>query len=73
MTEDEIRERIKKLERKMEEYLEIGNTKRANIISTEIRKWEELLYKIDGSLEKRISRLEAFIKSKDLWQSYLKF
>lgn len=73
MTEDEIRERIKKLEIKMEEYLEIGNTKRANIISNEIRKWEELLYKIDGSLEKRISKLEKFIKSKDLWQSYLNF
>jgi hypothetical protein len=50
MTEDEIREKIKKLEIRMEEYLEIGNTKRANIISNEIRKWEELLYKIDGSL-----------------------
>ena len=73
MTEDEIRERIKKLEIKMEEYLEIGNTKRANIITNEIRKWEELLYKIDGSLEKRISKLEKFIKSKDLWQSYLNF
>lgn len=73
MTEDEIRERIKKLEIRMEEYLEIGNTKRANIISNEIRKWEELLYKIDGSLEKRISKMERFIKSKDLWQSYLNF
>ena len=69
MTEDEIREKIKKLEIRMEEYLEIGNTKRAN----EIRKWEELLYKIDGSLEKRISKLEKFIKSKDLWKSYLNF
>ena len=69
MTEDEIREKIKKLEIRMEEYLEIGNTKRANII----RKWEELLYKIDGSLEKRISKLEKFIKSKDLWKSYLNF
>nr|DAM54138.1 MAG TPA: hypothetical protein [Caudoviricetes sp.] len=73
MTEDEIREKIKKLEIRMEEYLEIGNTKRANIISNEIRKWEELLYKIDGSLEKRISKLEKFIKSKDLWKSYLNF
>ena len=73
MTEDEIREKIKKLEIRMEEYLEIGNTKRANIISNEIRKWEDLLYKIDGSLEKKIEKLEAFIKSKDLWQSYLNF
>lgn len=36
MTEDEIRERIKKLERKMEGYLEIGNTKRAKEILKEI-------------------------------------
>lgn len=73
MTEEEIRERIEKLESKMEEYLEIGNTKRASAISIEIRKWEDLVYKIDGSLEKKIDKLEAFIKSKDLWQSYLNF
>ena len=45
MTEEEIKERIKKLNKKLEGYLEVGNTKRVNAITNEIRKWENLLYK----------------------------
>ena len=73
MTEEEIKERIKKLNKKLEGYLEVGNTKRVNAITTEIRKWENLLYKIDGSLEKKIERLENFIQHKDLWLEYLHY
>ena len=73
MTEEEIKERIKKLNKKLEGYLEVGNTKRVNAITNEIRKWEKLLYKIDGSLEKKIERLENFIQHKDLWLEYLHY
>lgn len=73
MTEEEIKERIKKLNEKLEGYLEVGNTKRVNAITNEIRKWENLLYKIDGSLERRIEKLESFIKHKDLWLEYLHY
>lgn len=73
MTEEEIKERIKKLNKKLEGYLEVGNTKIVNAITNEIRKWENLLYKIDGSLEKKIERLENFIQHKDLWLEYLHY
>lgn len=73
MTEEEIRERIKLLEQRKNGYLEVGNTRQANKIQNEIYKWENLLERININLEKTINRLESFIKSKDLWESYLHF
>lgn len=73
MNEDEIRERIEVLEARKNGYLEVGNTNQVRKIENEIHKWEDLLEKINGNLEKKIERLESFIKSKDLWESYLHF
>lgn len=73
MTEAEIRERIKLLEQRKNGYLEVGNTRQVNKIQNEIYKWENLLERINVNLEKKINRLESFIKSKDLWESYLHF
>lgn len=39
----------------------------------EINKWEDLLELINVSLEKKVEKLENFIKSKNLWESYLHF
>lgn len=71
MSEDEIRTRIEILEKRRMGYLEVGNTKRANKIEEEIYKWENLLEKITTNYEEKIKKLEDFIKSKDLWNSYL--
>lgn len=71
MNEDEIRARVNILEKRRMEYLEVGNTKRANKIEEEIHKWENLLEKITTNYEEKIKKLEDFIKSKDLWDSYL--
>ena len=65
--------KIKLLEQRKNDYLEVGNTRQVNKIQNEIYKWENLLEKINGSLEKKINRMESFIKSKDLWESYLHF
>ena len=73
MNKDEIRERIEVLEARKNGYLEVGNTNQVRKIENEIHKWEDLLEKINGNLEKKIERLESFIKSKDLWESYLHF
>lgn len=71
MSEDEIRDRIAKLEERAIGYLEVGNTKRADAIKNEIYKWEDLLSRINLNTEKTIKKLEDFIKAKDLWSSYL--
>lgn len=73
MNEEEIRERIEILKLRQNGYLEVGNTRQVNKIQNEIYKWENLLERINGNLEKKIERLESFIKSKDLWESYLHF
>lgn len=73
MNEDEIRARIDLLEKRKNGYLEVGNTNQVRKIENEIHKWENLLERINGSLEKKIEKLENFIKSKDLWESYLHF
>lgn len=73
MNEEEIRKRIEVLEIRENGYLEAGNTRQANKIRNEIYKWEDLLERINGSLEKKVEKLENFIKSKDLWESYLHF
>lgn len=73
MNEEEIRERIEILKSRQNGYLEVGNTRQVNKIQNEIYKWENLLERINGNLEKKIERLESFIKSKDLWESYLHF
>lgn len=46
MTEQEIRERIKKCQIMAQEYREVNNTRRAKTYEEEIYKWEELLEKI---------------------------
>lgn len=73
VNEEEIRERIEVLEARKNGYLEVGNIRQANKIQNEIYKWEDLLEKINGNLEKKVEKLENFIKSKDLWESYLHF
>ena len=73
MNEDEIRKRIEILEIRKNGYLEVGNTNQVRKIENEIHKWEDLLERINGSLEKKVEKLENFIKSKDLWESYLHF
>lgn len=73
VNEEEIRKRIEVLEARENGYLEVGNTRQANKIRNEIYKWEALLERINGSLEKKVEKLEYFIKSKDLWESYLHF
>ena len=73
MNEDEIRKRIEVLEKRKNGYLEVGNTNQVRKIENEIHKWENLLERINGSLEKKVEKLENFIKSKDLWESYLHF
>ena len=73
MNEEEIRERIEILKSRQNGYLEAGNTRQVNKIQTEIYKWENLLERINCNSEKTIERLENFIKSKDLWESYLHF
>ena len=73
MNEEEIRERIEILKSRQNGYLEVGNTRQVNKIQNEIYKWENLLERINSNLEKKIERLESFIKSKDLWESYLHF
>lgn len=73
MNEDEIRERIEILEIRKNGYLEVGNTNQVRKIENQIHKWEDLLERINGSLEKKVEKLENFIKSKDLWESYLHF
>lgn len=73
MNEDEIRERIEVLEKRKNGYLEVGNTNQVRKIENEIHKWEELLERINGNLEKKVEKLERFIKSRDLWESYLHF
>lgn len=73
MNEEEIRERIEILKLRQNGYLEVGNTRQVNKIQNEIYKWENLLERINVNLEKKIERLESFIKSKDLWESYLHF
>ena len=73
VNEDEIRARIDLLEKRKNGYLEVGNTNQVRKIENEIHKWENLLERINGSLEKKIEKLENFIKSKDLWESYLHF
>lgn len=73
MTEDEIRKRIEILESRKSGYLELGNTRQVNKIQNEIYKWENLLERINVNSEKTIERLEHFIKSKGLWESYLHF
>ena len=73
MNEDEIRERIEVLEKRKNGYLEVGNTNQVRKIEDEIHKWEDLLERINGNLEKKVEKLERFIKSRDLWESYLHF
>ena len=73
MNEEEIRERIEILKLRQKGYLEVGNTRQVNKTQNEIYKWENLLERINVNLEKKIERLESFIKSKDLWESYLHF
>ena len=74
MNEEEIRKRIEVLEARENGYLEAGNTRQANKIRNEIYKWEDLLERINVSfLEKKVEKLENFIKYKDLWESYLHF
>lgn len=73
MNEDEIRERIEVLEKRKNGYLEVGNTNQVRKIENEIHKWEDLLERINGNLEKKVEKLERFIKSRDLWESYLHF
>ena len=73
MNEHEIRARIDLLEKRKNDYLEVGNTNQVRKIENEIYKWENLLERINGNLEKRIEKLERFIKYKDLWESYLHF
>ena len=73
VNEDEIRKRIEILEIRKNGYLEVGNTNQVRKIENEIHKWEDLLERINGSLEKKVEKLENFIKSKDLWESYLHF
>ena len=73
MNEEEIRERIEILKLRQNGYLEVENTRQVNKIQNEIYKWENLLERINVNLEKKIERLESFIKSKDLWESYLHF
>ena len=73
MNEDEIRKRIDVLNVRRNGYLEVGNTNQVRKIENEIHKWENLLERINGSLEKKVEKLESFIKSKDLWESYLHF
>lgn len=58
MNEDEIRKRIEVLEVRENGYLEVGNTRQANKIRNEIYKWEDLLERINGNLEKKIEKLE---------------
>ena len=71
MDENEIRKRIEVLEKRKIGYLEVGNTNQVRKIQNEINKWGNLLERIDGKLEKKVEKLENFIKSKDLWESYL--
>jgi len=59
------------LEERKKGYLEVGNTNRVRKIEEEIYKWEELLRRIDLANERTITHLINFIKSKDLWLSYL--
>ena len=73
MGKKEIRERIEILKLRQNGYLEVENTRQVNKIQNEIYKWENLLERINVNLEKKIERLESFIKSKDLWESYLHF
>lgn len=73
MNEDEIRERIELLNKRKNDYLEVGKLNRVRKIEMEIYKWEDLLEKIDHNLESKVKKLEEFIKSKDLWESYLHF
>ena len=73
MNEEEIKERIEILKLRQNGYLEVGNTRQVNKIQNEIYKWENLLKRINSNLEKKVERLESFIKSKDLWESYLHF
>lgn len=73
MTEDEIRERIELLEKRKNDYLEVANSRQVEKIQKEIYKWEDLLARINGSLEKKVEKMENFIKSKDLWESYLHY
>lgn len=73
VNEEEIRKRIEILEIRKNGYLEVGNTNQVRKIENEIHKWEDLLERINGSLEKKVEKLEYFIKSKDLWESYLNF
>ena len=73
VNEDEIRKRIEVLEIRKNGYLEVGNTNQVRKIENEIHKWEDLLERINGRLEKKVEKLENFIKSKDLWESYLHF
>lgn len=73
MTEDEIRERIELLEKRKNDYLEVANIRQVEKIQKEIYKWEDLLARINGSLEKKVEKMENFIKSKDLWESYLHY
>ena len=73
MNEDEIRARIEVLKERKNGYLEVENTNQVRKIENEIYKWENLLGKINGSLEKKVEKLESFIKSKGLWESYLHF
>ena len=73
MNEDEIRERIELLNKRKNDYLEVGKLNRVRKIENEINKWEVLLEKVDRNLERKVKKLEDFIKSKDLWESYLHF
>ena len=73
MNEEEIRKRIEVLKKRKNGYLEVGNTNQVRKIENEIHKWENLLERINGNLEKKVEKLENFIKSKDLWESYLHF
>lgn len=73
MNEDEIRERIELLNKRKNDYLEVGKLNRVRKIENEIYKWEALLERIDKNLERKVKKLEDFIKSKDLWESYLHF
>lgn len=73
MNEDEIRERIELLNKRKNDYLEVGKLNRVRKIENEIYKWEDLLEKVDRNLERKVKKLEDFIKSKDLWESYLHF
>lgn len=73
MNEEDILKRIEVLEKRKNGYLEVGNTNQVRKIENEIHKWEDLLERINGNLEKKVEKLEKFIKYKDLWESYLHF